>query len=492
MFEAAELGQSLSKEKFDQEVPALHARLLGLQHRVKDAGIPVVVIISGVEGAGKGGVVHRLNGWLDTRQLETWTFWDETDEERERPRFWRFWRTLPPRGKTAIMFGSWYTQPIIDRVFEESDERTFERQLARIAHFEEMLTADGGLIVKFWFHLSRKAQQKRRKKDEKAGRKGVGVSLAKKFSKRYQTFESVSEHALRLTDTVHCPWYIVDAEDWRYRDLTTGEILAEALEQSLERNAAEARTSGSRKRLAPKSTEALTVLDRVDLEASLTGKDYDRDLEAYQSQLGELTWKARQDRRSTVAVFEGWDASGKGGAIRRLTAGMDARNFRVISIGAPSDEELAHHYLWRFWRQVPRAGFVTVYDRSWYGRVLVERVEGYAGEDKWMRAFEEINEFEEQLVSHGVIVLKFWIHISPEEQLRRFKEREATAWKRHKITPEDWRNREKWDAYKTAVNDMVARTSTEWAPWNLIPGNDKRYARVEVLKRFCAQLRKSL
>ena len=492
MFEAAELGQRISKDDFSNREPELQTQLLALQYQVKEAGIPIVVIVSGVEGAGKGAVVNRLNGWLDTRELETHTFWDATDEERERPRFWRYWRTLPARGKTTIMFGSWYTRPIIDRAFGRIDEPTLEQQCAQIADFEQMLAADGTAIVKFWYHLSKKAQQKRLKEDQKAGRKGFTVALTKKFAKHYDDFVDVSGRALRITDKGDSPWHIIDAENRRYRDLATGEILAEAFTQALERKKAAPKPAKAKRKAAPKGPRKVSVLDRVDLEAVLSEEKYRRDLDKYQQLVGELTWKARQRGVNTVAVFEGWDAAGKGGAIRRLAAGMDARQYRTISIGAPTDEELAHHYLWRFWRHLPRTGYVTIYDRSWYGRVLVERVEGFAREEEWMRAYGEINDFEDQLVHHGIVLLKFWVHISPEEQLRRFKEREAIPWKQYKITDEDWRNREKWGAYVEAVDDMVAHTSTDSAPWDLIPGNDKKYSRIAVLKRFCQRLRKAL
>ncbi len=228
------------------------------------------------------------------------------------------------------------------------------------------------------------------------------------------------------------------------------------------------------------------------LTSSVDDKAYRRAMEQYSDQLYDLAWKARAQGVNTVAVFEGWDAAGKGGAIRRVTQAMDARLYRVISVAAPSDEEKAHHYLWRFWRHVPRQGFHTIYDRSWYGRVLVERIEGFATDFAWQRAYNEINSFEEQLVDHGTVVLKFWVHIDPEEQLRRFREREQTPWKQHKITAEDWRNRERWADYERAVTDMVVRTSTEIAPWTLVPGNDKRVARVEILKTYCERLAAAL
>jgi polyphosphate kinase 2 (PPK2 family) len=229
----------------------------------------------------------------------------------------------------------------------------------------------------------------------------------------------------------------------------------------------------------------LTVLDGVDLQRTLSPKTYEKQLEKYQQLFYRLTWAARQKKRSTIAVFEGWDAAGKGGAIRRMTGAMDARLYKAISVAAPTDEERGHHYL-------PLAGYVTIYDRSWYGRILVERVEKFAREDEWRRAYQEINDFEEQLLEHGIILNKFWLHISKEEQLRRFKEREKTPWKMHKITEEDWRNRDRWNDYEHAINDMVIHTSTEYAPWTLIPANDKRVARVEILKSVCQRLEQAL
>ncbi len=215
-------------------------------------------------------------------------------------------------------------------------------------------------------------------------------------------------------------------------------------------------------------------------------------LSKLQQEINELSWEAYKQRRSVVLVFEGVDAGGKGGAIRRITSAVDARLYRTMSVAAPTDEEKAHHYLWRFWRHVPRAGHMIIYDRSWYGRVLVERVEGFASEADWRRAYSEINEFEEQLVENGAILLKFWLQVSDEEQLRRFQDREDTPYKRYKITDEDWRNREKGPEYKSAVNEMVARTSTEHAPWTLVEGDDKPYARVKVLTTVCDAMRKAL
>lgn len=495
MFEAAELGQKVKKAVYKRREQELHTELLKVQRRLRGSQVPVIVIVSGVEGAGKGGVVNQLNTWLDARGLQTVAFWGETDEERERPRFWRFWRTLPPRGTVGILFGSWYTQPIVDRVYGRLRQAEFDRELRRIAFFERMLVDDGALIVKFWFHLTKKEQRRRLREDAKGGETGRRVSpLTKRFSKRYDKFARISERALRQTDTGLCPWHVIEAMDWRYCHLAVGETLLQALRQRLGETEigqpAEPEVATSSTSLQP--TTELTVLDRVDLTQRLEASAYSQRLAVLQGRLHRLAWKAWHEKVNTVAVFEGWDAAGKGGAIRRLTQGMDARLFRVISIAAPTDEEKAQHYLWRFWRHLPRAGFVTLYDRSWYGRVLVERVEDFASHEEWMRAYSEINEFEEQLCEHGVVLLKFWLHLSQDEQLRRFEERKTTPWKHHKITEEDWRNRQRWGEYEEAVNDMVARTSTEYAPWTLVAAEDKRWARLEVLESFSRRLEQAL
>ena len=488
MFETVELGRKVDKKTFAEEEPKLHTALLEAQRGLRDARVPVIVIVSGVEGAGKGEVVNLLNKWLDARGVQTHAFWEDSDEERERPRYWRFWRALPPRGTVAVMFGSWYTQPIVAHAYRQLDGDAYEHELNRIVEFEQLLIDDGALVVKFWFHLSQKDQQKRL--EEELGEKVASPQL-KKYAKRYKRFAATSERAIRVTDTGPSPWFVVEAADRRYRDLTVGRTLLAAIERRLRRPADEA--DASRPALAPFSQEsARTVLDRVDLGRTLSSKGYERQLAKHQRRLRQLAWRAKEQKRNTVLVLEGWDASGKGGAIRRVTAAVDARLFRVISVAAPTDEERAQHYLWRFWRHIPRAGYVTVYDRSWYGRVLVERVEGFAREDEWRRAFQEINDFEEQLVEHGVVLAKLWIHISPEEQLARFKERETTEWKQHKIGAEDWRNRAKREAYEVAVNDMVSRTSTAYAPWTLVAGNDKRSARVDVLRAICDRLEAAL
>lgn len=523
MFESAELGRKIDKAAYEVAEAELRTRLLTLQNQLRGSGNQVMIIVAGVEGAGKTEVVNRFSEWFDTRGLQTHSFWGENDDERARPWNWRFWRRMPARGSIGLMFGSWYTRPIIDRATGKSSQGEFDEHLRRIKELERLLADDGALIIKLWFHIDKKEQAKRIRQADKAakaisesgkskgsgkgkksgpddtGGRGVGKAarhvlispMAGKFSKLYDEFAKISEHAIRASDTDTGRWYIVESTDRRFRDLSAGKIVAAALERHFAR--ADATEAPAELPIDLDSEHLqLTVLDRVDLTQTLEREEYRDRIATAQERLYELAWRANKEGKATVAVFEGWDAAGKGGAVRRLTQAMDARLYRVVPIAAPTDEERAQHYLWRFWRHLPHDGRVRIYDRSWYGRVLVERVEGFATQAAWRRAYHEINAFEEQLHSHGVAICKFWIHISKEEQLRRFEARAEIPWKQHKITDEDWRNREQWDAYRAAINDMVARTSTSYAPWTLVAGNDKKFARVQIIETFCDTIERGL
>jgi polyphosphate:AMP phosphotransferase len=494
MFEATKVGRTVSKQEFKEQRDELRTQLLEAQRELRETNIPVVVVVSGVEAAGKGEVVNRLNEWLDTRGLQTFAFWELSDEELERPRYWRFWRTLPARGEIAILFGGWYLAPIEQRFRGLCDDADLDAELNRIVDFERMLTHDGVLVVKFWFHLSEQDQKRRLKELSRDDRSRWKMLPEKsKFSEQYKLFEHVAERVIRQSDRGIAPWYLIEAEDTRYRDLTVGKTLLQAMRSRINQPVPmEPPPTADPLELPDSSSAQITLLDQLDLTKKLDRNEYKAELKRYQQEINELSWKAYKQKRSTVLVFEGVDAGGKGGAIRRITSAVDARLYRTMSVAAPTDEEKAHHYLWRFWRLIPRAGHIIIYDRSWYGRVLVERVEGFAKESEWRRAYSEINEFEEQLVENGSILLKFWLQVSAEEQLRRFKDREATPYKQYKITDEDWRNREKWPQYKAAVNEMVARTSTEYAPWTLVEGDDKPYARIKVLRTVCDKLRETL
>ena len=427
---------------------------------------------------------------MDPRHIRTHAFGAMTDAEREHPEMWRFWQALPPKGHIGILFGSWYTDPILKRVMGHEKRARFETRLEQIRHFERMLVAEGALILKLWFHLSKPAQKKRFKELLSSRKTAwrVGPGDWERF-KHYDEFVDVCEDALRETSTGEAPWQVIEGSDPEYRSLTAGKLLLDALD---------ARLKGAAPKVSPPAPpqkaplDKRNVLNSLDYARALKPKDYDKRLDSAQARLNQLTRNRKMQERSLVMVFEGMDAAGKGSTIRRMTRAMDARYYRVIPVAAPTDEERAQPYLWRFWRHIPGHGKAVIFDRSWYGRVLVERVEGYCSDADWMRAYPEINDFEEQLADAGAIVAKFWMAVTPQEQLRRFKEREKIAYKRFKITDEDWRNRKKWPQYERAICDMIERTSTEVGPWNLIAANDKLLARVTVIEKLCDHIESRL
>jgi polyphosphate:AMP phosphotransferase len=491
VFESAELGHKISKERYKQELPELREALLNAQLDLSAANFPVIIVIAGVDGAGKGETVNILNEWMDPRHIQTNAQGCPTDEELERPYMWRYWRLLPPKGKIGIFFGSWYTAPIVDHVLERTKNAELDQAMERIIRFEKMLNDEGALILKFWFHLSRDEQRKRLKKLEKdpATRWRVTDKDWANF-KLYDKFRKVSEHALRQTSTSEASWTIVEGTDPHYRSLTVGKALLQAITERL-KIASTTKTVTSIPPMLP-SIDDVLLIHTLDLNRKISKNDYESELEEWQRKLAVLTRHKNFGTLSIVALFEGNDAAGKGGSIRRITSALDARQYRVVPIAAPTEEERAQPYLWRFWRHLPRREKFAIFDRSWYGRVLVERIEGFCPQQDWLRAYSEINDFEEQLVRNKTVIVKFWLAISKEEQLRRFEEREKTGFKRFKITEEDWRNREKWEEYEIAVCDMIDRTSSEIAPWTLVEANDKYSARIKVLKTLCKAIEQAL
>ncbi len=485
MFESVEVGNRLSKAAFKRIEPHMRHDLLQVQKELAVSPLSVVIIVGGSEGAGKGELVNLLLAWMDARGIEVQTFWDETDEERERPFMWRFWRVLPPSGKIGIFFGSWYTKPVIDRVFHKSDDADLDRSLARIVEFERMLSNENVLVLKFWLHLSRKAQLKHFKKLAANPHEAWRVSKTDwKYVKKYKRLHRISEQAIRRTNTPFAPWHLVEAEDVRYRTIAVTRTIRNAIRTALD----ESRKKGEDLRPDLPHPKKHNILDNLDQTQTLTDKEYDKQLKKYRARIGQLARKLKDSRLSMVLVFEGPDAAGKGGAIRRLISALDARQYRVIPVSAPTDDEKMRPYLWRFWRNLPRRGKITIFDRSWYGRVLVERIEGFCAPEDWQRAYSEINAFEEQMDEAGIIVLKFWLQTTPEEQIERFRDRQATPYKQYKITEEDWRNREKWNAYVAAACDMIEKTGSGKLPWIVVPANSKNFARIAVMKAVARAL----
>ena len=494
MFEVAEVEQKVSKEAFAAVAPELRLALIDAQQALRKADFPVFVIFAGVDGAGKSEIANLLGEWMDPRWIVTRAYDAPTEDEAARPPFWRFWRDLPGSGRIGVYLSAWYSRPLVERAHGRLKRSAFDRELDRIAAFEQTLADDGALFLKFWMHLDKAAQRKVLKKLEKTPLQHWKITDSHWANwRRYDKFVAAAEQIIRRTSTGWAPWRIIDGRDSRYRTLTVLTAIRDRVgEHVAERSAGFEKAGGDSSPVptasGPEAPRTDSVLTRLDLGQSVAPKPYGREVRALRARLNRLYQKGRDKGVSAALVFEGWDAAGKGGTIRRLVAALDARDYRIHSYAAPTDEERAHHYLWRFWRHVPPAGKYAIFDRSWYGRVLVERIEGFAAEPKWRRAYAEINEFESRLVDHGILLLKYWLHIDRDEQERRFLARRDTPYKSWKLTDEDWRNRDRWDAYEAAVNEMVERTSTRDAPWVLVEANDKRFARLKVMGALCDAL----
>ena len=456
----------------------LRYELVEAQRRLREAGIPFLILLAGADGV-KSDTVNALSAWLDPRGIDATAFGHALKPDPERPRFAPYFDAIPAAGRIGLLCGSWYTPLVQGRIDRTLTRKHLRFELDRVVFFERMLAEGGLAIVKIWLHLDEAAQRQRLKKlsENPLTRWKVSPEDWRRLDHHARS-RPLMKQVLEATHAQHAPWHVIDAADDERRNALVGQIALDAMQGALA-------TPGGAVRSPVVLGGASERLATVDLERRLPVNEYEQRLPGLQAQLRALGRAAFEQGRSAVLVFEGWDAAGKGGTIQRLTQALDARQFRVVPTGPPSVEERAHHYLWRFWRNVPRDGRIAIYDRSWYGRVLVERVEGFASTPEWQGAYEEINEFELHLISHGTPVFKFWLHLSPEEQLRRFHERQVTPWKQHKITEEDWRNRERWDDYLAAVDDMLAFTDRSVAPWHVIPANDKRYARVAVLEEVC-------
>ena len=509
MLENVDLSKALDKKTYKKWMLELRQKLWDLQRQVLDAGIPVVVVFEGWDAAGKGDSINYLAEWLDPRGTRVQPISAPLEDELLRPFLWRFWLKLPEKGRMAIFDRSWYGRVLVERIDKLCKKKEWQQAYEEINQFERQLTDDGMVVVKFWLHISKKEQKKRFRKCEKDPVLRWKVTEEDwKHHKQYNDYLQATEEMLERTSTSSAPWTVVESTDRRYRRVKVYQTLCDAIQEGLikhKREAVDEPAPPPVEPLTPPETEETeesaeisalqqlpTILETVDLSKTLSREDYEKELGKYQVRLRELEFECYNHRLPVIFVYEGWDAAGKGGNIRRMTAHLDPRGYSVIPIAAPTGEENQHHYLWRFWRHLPKAGHLTIFDRSWYGRIMVERVEGFCTEAEWRRAFQEIREFEQQLTNFGSVILKFWLHISPEEQLRRFKDREDNKYKRYKLTDEDLRNREKWDDYRVAVVDMLRYTSTTYAPWTIVEGDSKLWARVKTLRTTCEAIEQGL
>lgn len=493
MLEKIDLSKKVDKKTYRRVMDEAEEKLGLLQRECKDAGIPVILVFEGMGAAGKGVQINRLIQALDPRGFDVYACDRPTEDEQMRPFLWRYWTKTPAKGRIAVFDRSWYRSVQVDRFDGLTPEDKLGDAYQDILSFEKQLCDDGTVIMKFFLYIDKDEQKKRFKKLE--GSKETSWRVTDEDWNRNKDFDrylKMNEEMLEKTDTDYAPWVIIEAVDKDYAALKIVSSVMDRLEYELEHRRPEDEKSAQRQEAKTRERFKNGVLSGIDLSKSLTEEEYKTRLKKLQKRLAELHSELYRLRIPVVIGFEGWDAGGKGGAIKRLTSNLDPRGYRVNPTAAPNDIEKVHHYLWRFWNNVPKAGHIAIFDRTWYGRVMVERIEEFCSEAQWRRAYQEINEMESHMANAGAVVLKFWLHIDKDEQERRFRERQANPAKQWKITDEDWRNREKWDQYEEAVNEMLIRTSTTYAPWIVVEGNDKRYARVKVLQTVVDALEKKI
>lgn len=493
MLEKIDLSKKVDKKTYRRVMDEAEEKLGLLQRECKDAGIPVILVFEGMGAAGKGVQINRLIQALDPRGFDVYACDRPTEDEQMRPFLWRYWTKTPAKGRIAVFDRSWYRSVQVDRFDGLTREDKLGDAYQDILSFEKQLCDDGTVIMKFFLYIDKDEQKKRFKKLE--GSKETSWRVTEEDWNRNKDFDrylKMNEEMLEKTDTDYAPWVIIEAVDKDYAALKIVSTVMDRLEYELEHRRPEDEKTAQRQESKTRERFKNGVLSGIDLSKSLTEEEYKTRLKKLQKRLAELHSELYRLRIPVVIGFEGWDAGGKGGAIKRLTSNLDPRGYRVNPTAATNDIEKVHHYLWRFWNSVPKAGHIAIFDRTWYGRVMVERIEGFCSEAEWRRAYQEINEMESHMANAGAVVLKFWLHIDKDEQERRFRERQANPAKQWKITDEDWRNREKWDQYEEAVNEMLIRTSTTYAPWIVVEGNDKRYARVKVLQTVVDALEKKV
>lgn len=495
MFESVRLPHDLRKEDFQALEERLRENLLDAQFELAEQKRKcVLALINGSDGAGKGEALNKLYDWLDDHYLETLSYDAPTEEERLRPGAWRYWRDMPAKGRIGLVLGSWYHRALRERATGRMGKAEFRNALEEINRAEQMLFHEGVLILKIWLYMDETKARKRLaniREPNGALRRAVVLEWEEIDTKKERCrLNAAALELAEITSTGYAPWAVVPAEDARYRDAAIADLLLQTLRRATTETNAKPSPAEKCASVIETALPRPSVVSALDLSQKADPANYDKDLLKLQRRLTELTTAKSFRDRGLVLVFEGNDAAGKGGAIRRVREALDPRRFRVYGVSAPTDEELARPYLWRFWRNVPRRGHVAIFDRSWYGRVLVERVEGLCTQEDWLRAYQEINDFERQLCEANYTVVKFWLAISRDEQLARFEDRKAKPTKRYKLRPDDWRNREKWPLYERAVTDMIDRTSSKLAPWNLVEANDKKFARLKVLRIINERLEK--
>ena len=493
MLEKVDLEKRVSKEDYKREIAPLEYELSELGHKIKNAKLPVIILFNGWGGAGKGSLIAKLIKNFDPRICKVYSNGDPEEYEKRRPMLWRYWQQIPEYGQISILNRSWYQDISIDRIEKGLSAKEITRRIDSIKIMERQLTDNGYLILKFFLHISQKEQKARFDKlcEDKSTQWHV-TERDWKHNQEYNKYFQAFDDMISYTNTPYAPWHILPCHDKHRARLELFRIVRDSVADALVKKQAQPQENKQADdTIYPGNFNIISMpdLSEVELSKKIEKDSYKKQLDKLQDELSDLHNKIYLEKIPVIIGYEGWDAAGKGGNIKRVADALDPRGYEVIPVSAPSKEELAHHYLWRFWKNLPKTGHIAIFDRTWYGRVMVERIEGLCTQADWQRAYREINEFERELYDWGAVIIKFWLHIDKDEQLKRFNDRLNTPEKRWKITDEDWRNREKWSEYEKTINDMFRYTSTDFAPWHIIESRDKKYGRIKALKIIIDQIK---
>lgn len=479
-----------SKEEMEGKLKEERTRLFNFQMKIKEAGLPVMVLFEGWNAAGKGAVIGKVIRNIDPRFFKVATMDRQPNEEEKRyPFLYRYIKEIPEAGKFRFFDTCWMEEVVDGVVSGTLTEEDYRNRVHSINVIERQLCDNGYLVVKFFFHISEKVQKKRLKALDSKKDTSWRVDKEDLYQNRhYDEFREIFDRYLTDNNLSRAPWYIIDAKNKKWAELQVLQYLNQGIDIALKNHAANVPILQN---IFPmEKTGKLSEISLAD--KTMTDEEYESELDRLQKELSELGNKVYRKKIPVIIAYEGWDAAGKGGNIKRITAALDPRDFVVEPIASPEPHEKARHYLWRFWTRLPKTGHITIFDRTWYGRVMVERLEGFCSENDWQRAYNEINEFEKELSDWGAVIIKFWVQIDKDTQLARFTDRQNTPEKQWKITDEDWRNREKWDLYEKAVDEMLLKTSTAFAPWHVLESVDKKYARIKALKTVIQEIKKAL
>ena len=477
-------------EELLQRLENARLELMKRQMEIRDKNLPVLVIMDGWGAAGKGSVLGRVIKNLDPRFFTCETLTKPTDEEVRRPYLYRYFAKIPKAGKIVFYDGSWMDEATGSYMHGEISEKEYKERLVSIKRFERQLNDNGYLVVKFFFHIDEKTQRKRIKELEADTYTKWRVSDSDRWqNKHYDKCLDVFDEYIEATNQFVAPWYFIDSTSKKWAELQVTELLIASIDTAL--------ANSENRRQAPilQNTFPMKVIPKladIPLDKTISEDDYKKELDHLQNKLRKLHNELYHKKIPVIIAYEGWDAAGKGGNIKRVAAALDPRGYVVHPIASPEPAEKARHYLWRFWTRLPKDGHVAIFDRTWYGRVMVERIEGFCSENDWKRAYNEINEFEKELYDWNAVIIKFWVQIDKDTQLERFEDRQRTPEKQWKITDEDWRNREKWDLYEDTINEMLQKTNTQYAPWHVLESTDKKYARIKALKIIIKAIEKKL